>query len=106
MKIHALKSISIPRAYRSLKSAEAKMAKEPKNSNLSTQGVKVSLCAKQEMKPEEANYLRYGGSLEEILKADPTTAFLQALEEVASPLEMIMYGLGPYRYIPAPSTKT
>lgn len=101
MKIYALHS-SISNAYRSLKNFETKVAK---NGNISAQGAKTPLVEPKEMKPEEANYLRYGGSLEEILKNNPTKTFTQALEEVASPMEMMMYRLGPYKYISTPFTK-
>lgn len=102
MKIHPLSSSM----YRSFGFLETKIVKEAKNSNLSSQGVKVTISDPKEIKPEEMNYLKYGGSLEQTLKNNPTTAFLQALEEVASPMEMMLYGLGPYKYIKSPTTKT
>jgi hypothetical protein len=105
MKIHAFNS-GILNVQRSLRISETKAVKEAKNNALSSPGVKVTLSDPKEMKPEESNYLKFGGSLEQILKNNPTTTFLQALEEVASPMEMMVYGLGPYKYIKSPITKS
>ena len=92
MKIHSLNAIT-PVAYKSTNFSTRQISK------LSTDGTKITANNQEKMKPEEINYLRYGGSLKEMLNANPTAEFLKALEEVASPFEMMMYGLGAYKYI-------